>query len=207
MELTKSHLEQIKSIANRNDIYYQDIRNEWIDHIASQIEDIEDDERSFNELLDEKVKNLPPRKFQREVLLNIHWGVIRDFFFSLFHLKNLIKSLVMTLVIGGFLSLFLSNTQDFPFQALQTSFLIATYGTVIFGFWQSKTRRNAQILATVNSIFFLASMSVFVLGLELFHNVGLPPKVALYGLTFYFMLFLVSAFRMLLKKIQRLRLT
>lgn len=182
-------------------------RNEWIDHIASQIEDIEDDERSFNELLEEKVKNLPPRKFQREVLLNIHWGVIRDFFFSLFHWKNLLKSLFITLVIGGFLSLFLSNTKDFPFQALQTSFLIATYGTVIFGFWQSKTRRNAQILATVNSIFFLASMSVFVLSPDLFHNVGLPPKVALYGLTFYFMLFLVSAFRMLFKKIQRLLLT
>ncbi|WP_268034575.1 hypothetical protein [Algoriphagus sp. PAP.12] len=207
MELTKSHLDQIKSIANSNDIYYRDIRNEWIDHIASQIENVEDDGKHFNEILEEKIEGLLPRKFQRQILLNIHWGVMRDFFFSLFHLKNLIISLVITLVIGGFLSLFISSVQDLPFQALKTTFLIAAYGTVIFGFWKSKTRRNAQVLATVNSIFFLASMSVWVFHQDFLQLIGISPKIALYALTFYFMVFLVSAFQMLFKKIQRLRLT
>jgi hypothetical protein len=205
MKLNQSQILEIQQISNQKDIYYRDIQAEWVDHIASEIEAELDSPAEFETLLKEKVRALPPRKFQQSVLINIHWGVVKEFFAGILHWKSLLPALFLGFGLFAGISVFGNLEIKSIEKILKTTFLILMYGTILIGFWKNKTRRNAHILATVNSIFFLSSMLVLGLQKSWFEGLGIDEASFLYCLLASICIFLVRGYTLLFQKIKKVQ--
>jgi hypothetical protein len=191
--------------SDQQDIYYRDIQAEWVDHIASEIEAELESEEDFEKILHQKVATLPPRKFQRSVLMNIHLGVVREFFIGIFNWKILSISLILAFGLLGVLELLGALETEMSERVIKTTFLILMYGTIFIGFWKNKTRRNAHILATVNTIFFLSSLLVFVFRLNWFEWLGFNQVSFISLLLACLSIFIFRGYSMLFQKINKMQ--
>ncbi|MDE0561354.1 hypothetical protein OU792_15250 [Algoriphagus sp. NF] len=205
MKLNQSQISRIMQFSNQQDIYYRDIQAEWVDHIASEIEAELESEEDFEKILHQKVATLPPRKFQRSVLMNIHLGVVREFFVGIFNWKILSISLILAFGLLGVLELLGALETEMSERVIKTTFLILMYGTIFIGFWKNKTRRNAHILATVNTIFFLSSLLVFVFRLDWFEWLGFNQVSFISLLLACLSIFIFRGYSMLFQKINKIQ--
>lgn len=206
MKLSTSQITQItqiqSSLSSRN-IFYDDIRAELVDHFATEIEENLDKGQSFELLLQEKLSSFNQKKFQRNLLLQTHLGMLKAIFNKMLSFWLLVKVIIMTYVIGVFINAFYDYSAE---QLLKTSFITAFIAVAFFGLIRTRLLKNSQIVAAGNTLFMVAMLSQFVLQLEWLQWTGFSNQTLLYAFTFWFCLLLVSGFRVLSGTVKRAQL-
>ena len=183
MMLSPNQMAQINQKFSSSQVYYSDIRAELTDHIACKIENELHEEEGFETLLQKTLEEINPKKFQRQVLMQAHLNSMKEFFGNIGDLRLMVKSIVMTVIIGSFINLFSTNTPEFAEKALKSAFLIASYSSFVLMLWGNKYFRNSQLLTAANVLFFIASLSQFFLKLEWLAWTGASNQQLLFLMT------------------------
>lgn len=207
MKLSPAQIGKIQSSLSTKNIYYDDIRTELVDHFAAEIEEKLDDDKSFDILLGEKLKSFDQKKFQRNLLLQTHLGMLKAIFKRMLSFWLLFKVVVMTYFIGFIVTAFSTYTPEFAEQVLKTSFIFTFLAIAMLGLIRTRLLKNSQIVAAGNTLFMIAMLSQFVLQLEWLQWTELTNQKLLYGFTFWFCLLLVAGFRVLSSTAKRAQLT
>lgn len=207
MKLTFSQIAQIQSSLSNGNIFYDDIKVELVDHFATEIEEKMDGSKSFELLLQEKLIGFDQKKFQRTLLLQSHIGMLKAIFNNMLSFWLLVKTSVMTYVIGVIINRFSTFTPEFAEQVLKKSFILTFLVIALSGLIRTRLLKNSQIVAAGNSLITLGMISQFILRLEWLQWTDLTNKSLLFALTFWFCLLLVAGFRVLSGKVKRVQLT
>lgn len=150
MKLSKS---QIDSISQRiaPSIYYWDIREELVDHLASAIEqELEMESIPFELALAHQLEVLNPDKFQRSILITRHLATFRKLFGGWLDATNAGLALLVTL-----LTYFLVHIGSIDAGQTYDSFsilIITTYTAPFFyGTFDKRLLRQSEFLSAINS--------------------------------------------------------
>lgn len=205
MKLTTTQLFQIQRWIGLEKVYYSDIKTELADHIACRIESEMNREEDFEPLLEKALVELNPKQFQQRVLLQTHLSSLKDLFGNIGSPKILAISIGFTVLIGAVMHFFPNPNPDFFEKNLKSAFSIPSYSVVIFGLWKNKSLGNSQVLSTLNTIFLLASLSIFFLRVEWLQWTGFNSQILLFFMTAYFSFILCSGYSNLFKKIRKIQ--
>lgn len=206
MKLSPSQIAQIQLSLSDGNIYYEDIKAELVDHFATEIESQLAQGSSFELLLREKLGRFDKKKFQRNLLLQTHLGMLKTLFNKMLSFWLLVKVVMMTYVIGFIVTAFSTYTPGFAEQVLKTSFILTFLAVALLGLIRTRLLKNSQIVAAGNTLFMVAMLSQFVLKLDWLQWTGLSNQTLLYGFTFWFSLLLVAGFRVLSITVKRAQL-
>jgi hypothetical protein len=206
MKLSPYQITQIQLSLSGGSIYYDDIKAELVDHFATEIEAQLALGKSFESLLQEKLSSFNKRRFQRNLLLHTHAGMLKAIFKKMFSFWLLFKVAIMTYIIGFIINVFSTYTPDFALTILKTSFILAFLAIAILGLIRTRLLKNSQIVAAGNTLFMIAMLSQFVLQLKWLQWTGLTNQTLLYAFTFWFCLLLVAGFRVLSSTVKRAQL-
>ena len=154
MKLSKPQIEKINE-SIKPGIYYQDIRSELVDHLASAIEkEMEDSTVSFEFALDLELKKLNLDKFQRQVLLSHHSSAFKKLFEGWLNPENFGLALLAFCV-----TYFLIHIGSIEAGHTYSTFLIVmiTVNTAPFFYWifTKPMRNSSEFMSVINSMFFL----------------------------------------------------
>ena len=154
MKLSKPQIEKINQ-SIKTGIYYQDIRSELVDHLASAIEkEMEDSTVSFEFALDLELKKLNLDKFQRQVLLSHHSSAFKKLFAGWLNPENFGLALLAFCV-----TYFLIHIGSIEASHTYSTFLIVmiTVNTAPFFYWifTKPMRNSSEFMSVINSMFFL----------------------------------------------------
>ena len=205
MRLSANQITQIRSLLSQGRIYYTDIREELLDHRASAIEKDMNGGLSFEQAMRNQVKDFNESKFQREILLQTHLGMVKSIFKKMGNFRILFKVLLMTLVIVGFMNLFAAQNPAYSETLLKVSMMIVITLLAILGLLSTRLLRNSQVMSAGNSLFLIGSLSQYFLRLEWLQSTGLSDQILLHGMTFWFCLMLTAGFRVLATQIIKVR--
>ena len=205
MKLTSLQINQIQSSLASGNIHYDDIKDELVDHRASAIERDMEEGLTFEQAMRNQLKNFNEFKFQREILLHTHLGMVKSIFKEIGNFRILFKVLLMTLVIVGFMNLFAAENPAYSEILLKVSMMIAITLSAILGLFSTRLLRNSQVMAAGNTLFLMGSLSQYFRRLEWLQWTGLSDQVLLYVLTFWFCLILTAGFRVLATRITKVQ--
>ena len=205
MRLSANQITQIRSLLSQGRIYYTDIREELLDHRASAIEKDMNGGLSFEQAMRNQVMDFNESKFQREILLQTHLGMVKSIFKKMGNFRILFKVLLMTLVIVGFMNLFAAQNPAYSETLLKVSMMIVITLLAILGLLSTRLLRNSQVMSAGNSLFLIGSLSQYFLRLEWLQSTGLSDQILLHGMTFWFCLMLTAGFRVLATQIIKVR--
>ena len=205
MRLSANQITQIRSLLSQGRIYYTDIREELLDHRASAIEKDMNGGLSFEQAMRNQLKDFNESKFQREILLHTHLGMVKSIFKKMGNFRILFKVLLMTLVIVGFMNLFAAQNPAYSETLLKVSMMIVITLLAILGLLSTRLLRNSQVMSAGNSLFLIGSLSQYFLRLEWLQSTGLSDQILLHGMTFWFCLMLTAGFRVLATQIIKVR--
>ena len=160
MKLSKPQIEKINQ-SIKTGIYYQDIRSELVDHLASAIEkEMEDSTVSFEFALDLELKKLNLDKFQRQVLLSHHSSAFKKLFAGWLNPENFGLALLAFCV-----TYFLIHIGSIEASHTYSTFLIVmiTVNTAPFFYWifTKPMRNSSEFMSVINSMFFLYACMSF----------------------------------------------
>ena len=203
MKLSPEHIARIKEKIKFRRVYYSDIQSELTDHIACKIEDELKSEQEFELVLQKVVKEVNPKKFQTQLLLQTHANSFREFFGNFGNIRVMVKTMAITFVVGSFINLFSKNTPEFAEAVLKSAFIIASYSGFILGLWKNKYLNNARVLTSANVLFLVASFSQFVLRLEWLTWTGANTQQLLFFMTACFSFILCSGYRNLFRQFRK----
>ena len=206
MKLSSDQIAQIQSSFSHGSIFYDDIREELVDHFAAEIEEKMDGSTSFDILLQEKLNGFDQKKFQRTLLLQSHLGMLKAIFKIMLSFWLLFKVVFMTYIIGGIVNLFSTYTPEFAEQVLKTSFILTFLVIAIFGLIRTRLLKNSQIVAAENTLIMVAMLSQFALQTEWLQWTGFSNQSLLYAFALWFCLLLVAGFRVLSGTVKRVQL-
>ncbi|MFN3997730.1 hypothetical protein [Algoriphagus sp.] len=205
MKLTSSQFSQIQRQIGLEKIHHLDIKSELADHIACKIESELSHEDEFEKLLQKAMTEINPKKFQQSLLLQAHLNAVKEFFGNIGDLRLLVKSIVMTFIIGSFINLFSKNTPEFAETVLKTAFLIACYSGFILVLWGNKYFGNSRLLTAANILFLIASLSQFFLRLEWLTWTELNNQQLLFSMTACFSFILCSGYTNIYRQFKKLK--
>lgn len=205
MKLSPNQVSKISQKISSSQVYYTDIRAELTDHIACKIEAELQKEADFEEFLQKTLKEVNPKKFQRSLLIQAHLNSLKKFLTNLGNLRIMVKSILMTFVIGSFINLFSKNTPEFAETVLKTAFLIACYGSFILVLWGNKYFANSKLLTAANVLFLLASLSQFFLRLEWLTWTGATHQQLMFSLSACFSFILCSGYANIYRQFKKLK--
>ncbi|WP_339757638.1 hypothetical protein [Algoriphagus aquimarinus] len=203
MKLSSDQINKIQASLSTRNIVYDDIRAELVDHFATEIEEKMHESKFFDILLQEKLNGFDQKKFQRNLLLQTHVGMLKAIFNKMLSFWLLVKVIIMTYVLGVFINAFNDYSAE---QLLKISFITAFIAVAFLGLIRTRLLKNSQIVAAGNSLFMLGMSSQFVLRLEWLQWTGLSNTFLLFALTFWFCLLLVAGFRVLSGTVKRVQL-
>lgn len=205
MKLSSQQITYIRSSLSQGGIYYSDIREELLDHRASAIEKDMNGGLSFEQAMRNQLKDFNESKFQREILLHTHLGMVKSIFKKMLNFRILFKVLLMTLVIVGFMNLFAAQNPAYSETLIKVSMMIVITLLAILGLLSTGLLRNSQVMSAGNSLFLIGSLSQYFLRLEWLQSTGLSDQILLHGMTFWFCLMLTAGFRVLATQITKVR--
>ncbi|MDG1278582.1 MAG: hypothetical protein P8O16_14965 [Algoriphagus sp.] len=207
MKLSSDQIIQIQNTISKGSIYYEDIRFELLDHRASAIEGDMKEGVTFEQAMKNQLKDFNEAKFQREILLHTHLGMLKSIFKEMLNFRILFKVLLMTVVIVGFMNLFAAQNPAYSETLLKVSMMIAITLLAILGLFSTRLLRNSQVMSAGNTLFLMGSLSQYFLRLEWLQWTGLSDQTLLYGITFWFCLLLTAGFRVLATRITKVQTT
>lgn len=205
MKLTSEQIDRIKQKIKLRRIYYLDIQAELTDHIACKIENELKSEQEFELVLQKVVKEVNPKKFQTQLLLQTHANSFREFLGNFGNLSVMVKTIAMTFVVGSFINLFSKNTPEFAEAVLKSAFVIASFSGFILGLWRNKYLNNSGVLTAANVLFLISSLSQFFLRLEWLTWTGANTQHLLFFITACFSFILCSGYTNLFRQFRKLQ--
>jgi ABC-type multidrug transport system fused ATPase/permease subunit len=205
MKLNPQQVSQISQKISSNQVYYADIRAELTDHIACKIEAELHTEDDFEEILQKSLSEVNPKKFQQSLLIQAHLNSLKEFVGNLGNPRIMVKTILMTFLIGSFINLFSKNTPEFAESVLKTAFLIACYGCFILVLWGNKYFGNSKLLTAANVLFLLTSLSQFFLRLEWLTWTGGNNQQILFSLSACFSFIICSGYTNIYRQFKKLK--
>lgn len=205
MKLSPSQISQIESSLSGGKIYYEDIRAELVDHIASKVEHAMDEGASFDQALSEISKELNPSSFQRRLLVASHLGFFKTIAGNMLQGSIIFKALTM---FACFLLLIYFFDYS-PMEAeihIKTIFISLILGMVILGLLGGLLK-NSQLLSAGNSLWLILCVAQFVLNLDWLVWLGLSPLASIYLIAFFLSLVFIAGFSELVSQAKKLRTT
>ncbi|MCL6260309.1 hypothetical protein M3O96_14500 [Aquiflexum sp. TKW24L] len=154
MKLSKPQIEKINQSIKMG-IYYQDIRSELVDHLASAIEqEMGDGEISFELALDQQLAKLNLDKFQRQILLSHHSSAFKKLFAGWLNPENFGLALLAFCV-----TYFLIHIGSIEASHTYSTFLLVmiTVNTAPFFYrlFTKPMRNSSEFMSVINSMFLL----------------------------------------------------
>jgi hypothetical protein len=154
MKLSKPQIEKINQ-SIKSGIYYQDIRLELVDHLASAIEqEMEDYGKSFEHALDKQLAKLNLDKFQRQILLSHHFSSFKNLCAGWLNPENFGLGLLVFCV-----TYFLIHIGSIEAGQTYSTFLIVmiTVNTAPFFYrlFTKPMRNSSEFMSGINSMFLL----------------------------------------------------
>lgn len=206
MKLTPEQIDRIKQKIKLRRIYYLDIQAELTDHIACKIENELKREQEFELVLQKVLKEVNPKKFQIQLLLQTHANSFREFLGNFGNLRMMVKTIAITIVVGSFINLFSKNTPEFAEAVLKSAFVIASFSGFILGLWRNKYLNNSRVLTSANVLFLISSLSQFFLRLEWLTWTGASNQQLLFFFTACFSFILCSGYSNLFNQFRKRQL-
>ncbi|MDN3205790.1 hypothetical protein [Algoriphagus sediminis] len=204
MKLSENQLEQIKAVAQDNSIFYQDIRNELIDHLASKVEELMGSGLNFEEAFLLSKKEVNPNEFQRKILMASHLGYFKSIFKNLLNWRILLKSIpLFTFMV---LIFFIRNLDPFAAEkGLKVIVISCTVAMALMGLWGGLLK-NSQVVSAGNTLWLTICISQLLLDLDTFVWIGISPHASIYLITFSLCLLLISGLSEVVTQTKRSKL-
>ena len=204
MKLSQDQMKRIETSARDNSVYYQDIRNELIDHLASQVEELMRDGLNFEQAFSRAKKDVNPNEFQRKILMASHRGFFKRNLKNLLNWKFLLKTI--PLFSAMMLMVFIQDLNPIAAEKQVKTILIAcTVGMALMGLWGGLLK-NSQVVSAGNTLWLTICISQLLLDLDIFTWIGFSRSAALYFITFALYLLFVTGLSQVVVQTKRLKL-
>ncbi|MGY6559424.1 MAG: hypothetical protein ACXIT9_09085 [Nitritalea sp.] len=203
MKLNQGQIDIINKELSKAKIYYWDIQNELLDHIASETEQLMKKGLDFDTAFYQARQKVNPEKFQMNVLMATHLSKMKSIFKSFFEPMILIKSLLLAaliiLVVNG-------TGLEIPFTIkwMKISFMVLISFLIALTF-KKKLIQNSTIVASWNSSWLVFSLMLPVTNYDLLLNLGCTPPTILRLNTFCISFLFIIGFTMTIREIQKLK--
>ena len=203
MKLNPEQLETIRLELSKVKIYYTDIQDELLDHVASETEQLMQEGMDFNTAFSQAAQKVNPEKFQMDVLITTHLAKMKSIFKSLMEPIILIKSLLLA---GLILAVVHGSGLEIPFviKWMKISFMILVTLLILMTL-KKKLMKNSNVVASWNSSWLVFCLLLPATNFDLLLNLGCAPK-AILGITTLCISFLfVSGFTLTIREVQKMK--
>ncbi|PSL05075.1 hypothetical protein [Cecembia rubra] len=203
MKLNPEQLETIRLELSKVKIYYTDIQDELLDHVASETEQLMQEGMDFNTAFSQAAQKVNPEKFQMDVLIASHLSKIKSIFKSLVEPMIFIKSLLLAGLILAFVH---GSGLEIPFviKWMKISFMILVTLLILMTF-KKKLMKNSNVVASWNSSWLVFCLMLPATNFDLLISLGCAPKTIL-GITTLCISFLfVSGSTITTREVQKLK--
>ncbi|MGY6520370.1 MAG: hypothetical protein ACXIUD_01485 [Mongoliitalea sp.] len=203
MKLNQCQINIINKELSKAKIYYWDIQNELLDHIASETEQLMKKGLDFDTAFHQARQKINPEKFQMNVLIATHLSKMKSLFKSFFEPIILIKSLLLAaliiLVVNG-------TGLEIPFAIkwMKISFMVLISFLIALTF-KKKLIQNSTIVASWNSSWLVFWLLLPATNYDLLLTLKCTPQTILVITTLYISFLFVIGSTMTIREIQKLK--
>lgn len=203
MKLNHEQLETIRLELLKVKIYYTDIQDELLDHVASETEQLMQKGMDFNTAFSQAAKKVNPEKFQMDVLITTHLAKMKSIFKSFMEPMILIKSLLLA---GFILAVVHGIGFDVPFaiKLLKASF-VGIVAVLILASFKLKALNNSKPVASWNSSLFIFCLFLPTTNFGLLRSVGFDPHTILAFTSVYVSFLFVNGLTLTIREAQKLK--
>jgi hypothetical protein len=205
MKLTTGQITKIQSSLSSGKIYYDDIRAELVDHIASKVEDKMETGIPFEEALQSVQKDIDPFNFQMKLLIASHVGFVKTIASNMLKGSMLLKSILLFAVWVIIINFF-EYSPDVAEKHVKTIFISTTVGLAIMGLWGGLLK-NSNVVSAGNSLWLIICISQFALNLDFMVWLGLSPLASIYLITFLLSLLFIAGLSEVVLQTKKLSVT
>lgn len=203
MKLNPEQLETIRLELSKVKIYYPDIQDELLDHVASETEQLMQEGMDFDTAFSKAAQKVNPQKFQMDVLIASHLSKAKAIFKSFIEPMILIKSLLLaslTLAVVHGLGF------DIPFaiKLLKASF-VGIGAVLMLTSFKIKALNNSKLVASWNSAWLIFCLFLPITNFGLLLALGFDPQIILVFTTVYLSFLFVSGFTLTIREVQKLK--
>lgn len=203
MKLNPEQLETIRLELSKTKIYYTDIQDELLDHVASETEQLMQEGMDFNTAFSQAAQKVNPEKFQMDVLIASHLSKIKSIFKSLVEPMIFIKSLLLAGLILAFVH---GSGLEIPFAIkwMKTSFIVLITLLIVLSF-RKKLLKNSNVVASWNSSWLVFCLMLPATNFDLLLALGCTPESILGITTFCISFLFVSGLTHTIREVQKLK--
>lgn len=203
MKLDHEQLETIRLELSKVKIYYPDIKDELLDHVASETEQLMQEGMDFNTAFFQAAQKLNPQKFQMDVLIASHLSKAKAIFKSFIEPMILIKSLLLASLT---LAVVYGLGFDIPFSIKLLKASFGGIGAVLMlASFKIKTLNNSKLVASWNSAWLIFCLFLPITNFGLLLALGFDPQIILVFTTVYLSFLFVSGFTLTIREVQKLK--
>ncbi|RZS96185.1 hypothetical protein [Cecembia calidifontis] len=203
MKLNPEQLETIRLELSKTKIYYTDIQDELLDHVASETEQLMQEGMDFNTAFSQAAQKVNPEKFQMDVLIASHLSKIKSIFKSLVEPMIFIKSLLLAGLILAFVH---GSGLEIPFAIkwMKTSFIVLITLLIVLSF-RKKLLKNSNVVASWNSSWLVFWLMFIVIDFDLLLKLGFTAQTIFAINTLSISFLCISGYTMTIREIQKLK--
>ena len=209
MKLAHYQIEQIREYIDGQNIWYDDIKIELIDHIVCNIEhQMEDSDIKFVEAAAIAIKEIDPASIQKERLKVEHIATFKEVYHEIIDLFSGSKIyLAVVAILAGVLLITVSNNLEETLRLFSTT----TLTTLFVNFFartyfnrKFKPLYNSYFMSRLNTVYTSALLSTSLIGLLLADwLVQNPVALIIYISTFN--LYLIASFKVINRTFNKLK--
>ncbi|MHA7129943.1 hypothetical protein [Algoriphagus namhaensis] len=203
-KLTKAEIDQISSESVLSSIYYSDIRDEWVDHCATRVEELMDSGNDFNDAFLQARKEIRPSVFQRRLLMASHVGFVKSILSNFLRGSILLKSIMFSAVCLTLVYFFWGFEPMVVEKHIKTLFVSVTVGLALMGLWGGFLKKS-KVVAAGNSLWLMICISQLSLSLDLLVWLGVSPVAAIFLITFVLSILFISGLTDVVNQTKRLK--
>lgn len=204
MKLSPSQFSKIQKQASLNKIYYSDIKAEFLDHYACEIEKKMESGESFEQAFAETQHVISPKRFQMQILLATHLGMAKQLLQSILRPMILLKSALLCLSYLLIIFLLEDLTPEASEKHIKTLIFSGFIGIALISFSRDLLK-NSALVASANTFWLIFCIGLFALNVDLLVFFGLSPEASLYTITFFLSLLSISGLTLVTAQYKKLK--
>lgn len=203
-KLTKVEIDQISTESVLSSIYYSDIRDEWVDHCATRVEELMDSGSDFGDAFLQARKEIKPSTFQRKLLMASHLGFVKSILSNFFRKSILLKGILLSVVCLTLVYFFWGFEPVVVEKHIKTLFVSTTLGLAIMGLWGGLLKKS-QVVAAGNTLWLMICITQLFLSLEFLVSVGVSPLGAIFLITIVLSILFISGLTEVVNQTKKLK--
>ncbi|GHB34498.1 hypothetical protein [Mongoliitalea lutea] len=203
MKLNHEQLETIRLELSKVKVYYTNIQDELLDHIASKTEQLMKEGLDFRSAFDQATQKVNPEKFQMDVLITTHLAKMKSIFKSFMEPMILIKSLLLAALIMLAVN---SIGLEIPFAIkwMKISFIVIIALLIVLSF-RIKLLKNSHVVASWNSSWLVFWLMFLIIDFDLLLKLGFTAQTIFAINTLSISFLFVSGSTMTMREIHKLK--